>query len=151
LYCNRHGGENISTIIEDSEKPLKQSYPDNPQSVGEHIRKKRIDSNKTQLEVAIISGVDEDTITGWELGRYVPQVHWYPAVITYLGYYPFDHETETIAGKLLQVRYCNGWSCKEFAKVLGVDTATVRRWELRKSVVQPKSHQKIIKLWYELI
>jgi len=130
-------------------KPPKQSYPDNPQTVGEHIRKKRIDSNQTQMEVSIIIGVDEDTITGWELGRYVPQVHWYPAIIKYLGYYPFDHETETISGKLLQVRYCNGWSCKELAIVLGVDTATVRRWELKKSIIHLKSHEKIIKLWLE--
>ncbi len=128
-------------------KPLKQTYPDNPQTVGEHIRKKRIDSNQTQLEVATIIGVDEDTITGWELGRYVPQVHFYPAIIKYLRYYPFDHETETIAGKLLKVRYCNGWSCKEYAKVLGVDTATVRRWELYKSDVNKRVHSKIMELW----
>jgi len=132
-------------------KPQKQQYADNPQTLGEHIRKKRIEAKRTQLEVARIIGVDEETIYGWERGMYVPQVRSYPSIIAFLGYYPFIHETETIAGKLLQVRYCKGISCKEMAVVLGCDIATERRYELKKSAVNMKFHATIMKHWSELL
>ena len=131
-------------------KPLNQNYPEQPQTIGEHIRKKRLDNRQTQLEVATQIGIKENTLTTWEVGRYVPQVHHYPAIIRYLGYYPFIHETDSIAGKLLQVRYSYGWSCKEFGDVVEADTATVRRWELYKSSVHVRVHNKILDLWNAL-
>jgi len=132
-------------------KPQKQQYADNPQTLGEHIRKKRIEARQTQLEVSQIIGVDEETVYGWERGMYVPQVRSYPGVIAFLGYYPFMHETESIAGKLLQLRYCKGFSCKQMALVLECDTATERRWELKKTAVNVMAHAKIVEYWSQLL
>ena len=131
-------------------KPRKQQYSINPQTLGEHIRKKRMQAWQTQKEVAAHMGVDEESIFGWETGKYMPQVQWYPRIFDYLGYYPFTYETDSIAGKLLQVRYCNGWSCKRYAEILGCDTATVRRWELGKSAVHIRVHELITRLWKTL-
>lgn len=128
-------------------KPLKHEYSYSPETLGEHIRKKRIEAGQSQRAVACIIGVTEDSITFWENGRSKPQVHHYPAIIAFLGYYPFSHETETVAGKLLRVRYHNGWSYKQIAIILGVDPATIRRWEFKKYPVDKRLHSKIINLW----
>lgn len=131
-------------------KPAKQTYSLFPQTIGEHIRKVRIEKELSQIALSKILGVTEDSITFWENGRSQPQVRYYPAIFSFLGYYPFEHEANSITGKLKQVRYYNGWTCKEFAKVLGVDVATVTRWEHRKSVAHPKVHSTIMQLWLQL-
>jgi transcriptional regulator with XRE-family HTH domain len=100
-----------------------------------------------QKDVAAIIGVDENSITGWELGRYRPRVSNYPGITKFLGYYPFEHEVESIGGKLLQVRYCNGYSCKRMAEILKIDTATFRKWELKKRPVNKKIQNAIMSLW----
>lgn len=130
--------------------PQKYHYNPIPETLGEHIRKKRIQERQYQSEVARIIAVDEETIYSWEGGRHPPRVHNYPRIIAYLGYYPFNHETDSIAGKLLQVRYSNGYSRKQMALILGNDTATIRRWELLKSSVHANRHQSIMGLWEQL-
>jgi transcriptional regulator with XRE-family HTH domain len=129
---------------------LKQDYPLHPQTLGEHIKKVRMDKGLLQKEVAEIMNVSEDTITYWENGRSHPQVHFYPAIISFLSYYPFAHETETIAGKLKQLRYCKGWSYAAAAKELGVDTATIKRYEKRKIIIKTKVGSHVPFLWSQL-
>lgn len=131
-------------------KPAKQVYSLFPQTLGDHVRKVRIENGLSQKAVSKIFSVTEDCITFWENERSQPQVRYYPIIFHFLGYYPFAHETGSIAGKLKQVRYCNGWTRKVFANVLGVDVATVTRWEQRKSVVHSKMHATIMQLWLQL-
>jgi DNA-binding XRE family transcriptional regulator len=83
-------------------------YAKNPQTLGECIIKKRIENKQFQKDVARIIGVSEDSVTYWENERAQPQIQHYPAIISFLGYYPFKHETETLGGKLKQIRYCMG-------------------------------------------
>ena len=44
-------------------------YPLNPKTIGEHMRKKRMDNRLMQSEVANIIGVSEESIWNWENGR----------------------------------------------------------------------------------
>ena len=44
-------------------------YPINPKTIGEHMRKKRMDNRLMQSEVANIIGVSEESIWNWENGR----------------------------------------------------------------------------------
>jgi len=44
-------------------KPLNINYPVNPSTIGEHLRKRRYDLSLTQVQVAKIIGVTEDSIT----------------------------------------------------------------------------------------
>jgi len=44
-------------------KPAPQNYPNNPETIGEHIRKKRIDSGLSQAELAKILNMSTDCIT----------------------------------------------------------------------------------------
>lgn len=74
-------------------------------------------------------GISEDTITLWENGRAMPQVHLYPKVIEFLGYFPFDIDTSTLGGKIKKYRLLNGVSQEELAKQLGVNESTVFHYE----------------------
>lgn len=130
-------------------KPKTLEYSLFPKTVGEHIRKIRIERELSQREVSKQIGVSEDSVTYWEKGRFVPQVQRYPAIIAFLGYYPFTHETQTIAGKLRQLLNCNGWSHKECAKALAIDIGTIKRI-LRGKITMTRKITAIIELWLQL-
>ena len=66
-----------------------KGYPANPVTIGEHIRKKRMDDSVLQYEIAEIIGVSVATIWNWEHGS-EPDVKHVPSIIKYLGYVPFD-------------------------------------------------------------
>lgn len=111
------------------QKPHLQGYPVEPKTIGEHLRKRRMDLGLYQAEVARRFKVSEDSITYWENGRNEPQVRYYPQVIGFLGYYPFDHETDTLGGKIKRYRYERGLSYRKLAKLFDADPATVVEWE----------------------
>ncbi|MCP4252743.1 MAG: hypothetical protein GY775_04930 [Candidatus Scalindua sp.] len=48
------------------------TYPANPKTIGEYIRKKSMDSRLMQSEVASIIGVSAESVWNWEHGRTKP-------------------------------------------------------------------------------
>ena len=127
-----------------------KSYNPSPCTVGEHVRKVRIERKLFQKDVAAIIGVSEDSVAYWENGRTQPKIWHYPAIIAFLGYYPFPHETATVAGKLTQIRYCNGLGYHQCAKLLHVSFDAIKRWEQGKHVANPKMRMLIESVWYAL-
>ena len=109
------------------------SYPKIPVSIGDHIRKKRMELKLFQKDVAKICGVTEDCITNWEKNRTVPQIQFFPNIISFLGYIPFEADLTTLSGKLKAHRQINGLSQKQLGKILGVDGATICSWELEEN------------------
>ncbi|WP_457129299.1 helix-turn-helix domain-containing protein [Mucilaginibacter sp. HD30] len=79
--------------------PYKRHIAENPRTLGEHILRRRLQLRLLQKDVAEIVGVTEECVTGWENGRSSPQIHIYPAISVFLGYYPFDKDI---------VLYCRG-------------------------------------------
>jgi len=53
-------------------KFLPIGYPKRPITLGERIKKKRMDMGLFQRDVARIIGVSTDTVTNWEKGRTKP-------------------------------------------------------------------------------
>jgi len=121
-----------------------------PQTLGDFIRVKRVESLQLQSEVARIIGVTEDTITNWETNRFVPQINLYPAIFQYLGYNPFQHETESIGGKVRQVRNCLGLSYEAAGEVFAVHASTIRTWELGRHYPAPDREALILARWRNL-
>lgn len=132
-------------------KPGIPQYVDTPKTIGEHLRKKRLQSKLLQKELAELLNVSEDRITYWENERSAPQIHHYPRIIDFLGYYPFAHETKSFAGKLLQIRHCKGFSRKQCAVHLSVSEDAVRRWERGKPIANPTYQRRIHSEWNELL
>lgn len=94
-----------------------------------------------QKDVAEICGVTEDCITNWEKNRSAPQVQFFPQIIKFLGYLPFEVDLTTLRGRLKAYRYMNGFSQKQMGKVLIVDGGTICSWELGEN--QP--HKEMLK------
>ena len=118
---------------------FKAGYPAFPKTIGEHIRKRRMDLGLFQKEVAEIVGTSIDCITFWENDRSQPQIHFYPKIISFLGYYPFE-EVDSLSGRITKYRHLNGLTYKQLGKVLGVDGSTVASWEAGKTV--PSAHTR---------
>ena len=84
----------FSIAIPFQKQPL-PGYPEHPLTIGEHIRKKRMDLGLLQREVAEIIGVTESSIWNWEHGV-EPELQYNPKIIKFLGYIPFDCPDDTV-------------------------------------------------------
>jgi DNA-binding XRE family transcriptional regulator len=82
-----------------------------------------------QSDLAKILDVCEDSITGWEVGRYGPQIQFYPRIIQFLGYNPFSIDASTLGGRIKKYRFENGLSQEKLATQLGIDESTICHWE----------------------
>ncbi len=68
--------------------PPDPAYPAELVTVGNHIRKRRLDLKLLQREVAAEIGVSTQTVQYWEAGRHQPAFRHLPAIIRFLGYDP---------------------------------------------------------------
>lgn len=103
-----------------TEKPMPVSYLQNPISIGDNIRKKRMELKLFQKDVAKILDVAKDSITNWEKNRSSPQIQFFPGIINFLGYLPFEINLTTFSGKLKAYRQINGFSEKQLGEILKV-------------------------------
>ncbi len=130
------------------QKRKKAGYPEHPLTIGEHIRKVRMDKGLLQEDVAALVGTTTDSITNWENGRGTPQIQYNAKIIAFLGYNPFVTETVTLGDRIKAYRQQEGLSHERFAKLIGVDSSTISCWENDENVPQPKS-MKLLKQYLE--
>jgi len=116
-----------------------------PISVGDHIRKKRLQSGLLQKEVAQQLGVNPWTVMNWEKGHTEPPVLAMPAIFQFLGYDPFP-EPKTLPEQLLAKRREMGWSIEEAAVFANVDPGTWADWEHGRTVLYRRHRAQIAKL-----
>jgi transcriptional regulator with XRE-family HTH domain len=114
---------------------LPQSYsgaviriPTQPQSVGDHLRRRRLGLKMLQRDVAARIGVTESSVFNWEANSAAPELRYMPAIIRFLGYNPLP-EGKTWGERLVRQRTTLGFSQKAAARRLGVDPSTLARWE----------------------
>jgi transcriptional regulator with XRE-family HTH domain len=110
-------------------RPRNKAYPAQCQTIGERIRTVRLDRKLTQLQVAGILGVDVDTVTGWELGRTRPQVHYMPGISVFLGDALELSKDSSLGERLVHYRTSRGWTQKTLAATLLIDPTTLSRIE----------------------
>ena len=118
----------IGQIWIKASKPKDFRYPLHPKTLGDHIRRRRIDLNLLQRELGQHIGVHGLSVTNWELNRTIPELKHMPAILSFLGYNPLSRPT-TLAERLVLHRRCRGWSQKRLADELDVDPTTLARWE----------------------
>ncbi len=123
-----------------------EKYLSNPSSIGEKIRNRRLELGILQKEAAEILGVSEDCITLWETNRSNPYVKYYPEIIKFLGYVPFEVDSSSLGGKIKLYRYLNGLSQEGLALKLGINESTVFHYENNKHKPTGKIRKKIQKL-----
>ena len=106
----------------------KKGYPTDPKTIGEMIRKRRLDLGLRQIDAAKMIGCDEMSVVNWEKGHRSPRVNHMAGVVEFLGFNPFQN-CDTLAHRLANHRKALGMTQKEFARQIGVDPSTLARWE----------------------
>jgi transcriptional regulator with XRE-family HTH domain len=143
----RYKGLSVKSRYEKTlQKPDFQGYFRNPQTIGEHIKKRRMDLGLLQEDAARMMHVSESCLSNWEVGRNIPYVSCLPAVIAFLGYYPFDHETVTLGGKLRRYKYEHGLSNRGLAEAFGVDESTAAQWVRNERLPLARSMERVHRL-----
>lgn len=114
-----------------------------PRTLGEHIKKKRLEIKLTQREAGEQLGVTLFTVINWEYGVRKPAIRHLPAIRQFLGYNPEHLDPKTIAERLRAKRRELGWSQKEAAQRFGVDPSTWSNWEAG-STVMTIAHRRLL-------
>lgn len=127
---------------------IPRPYDFEPQILGGHIRKKRLKMGLMQKEAAELLGVSSWTVLNWEKGHTEPPIASVSAILRFLGYNPFP-QPKTIAQRLLAKRQVMGWSIKEAARAVGVDTSTWGNWERGKTILH-RQHRAVISQFLDL-
>jgi len=104
------------------------AYPLEPKTLGDHLRRRRLDLRMLQRTAAEQFGVREETIGLWENGLARPLARHYGQIVRFLGYDP-EPGDRSLAGRLRGIRRRLGLSQADFAAKVGLDEGSVCRWE----------------------
>ncbi len=126
-----------------AKKPLSESYPKTLKTLGDHLRKRRLDLKLFQKDVANIIGVDTNSITNWEKNRNRPRLYLLPKVFEFLGYNLFAETGHTIGEEIRIYRQKHGLSLRKLAKRLEIDPGTLARWEQERGTPRGKFFRRI--------
>lgn len=110
-------------------RPLSPAYPRELKTLGDHLRKKRLDLGLLQKDVADILGVHQKSVYNWEKNRTSLPVRFIPRIIRFLEYVPYSTSTQSLRERILLFRQIFGLTQENMARRLGVDPTTLRRWE----------------------
>jgi transcriptional regulator with XRE-family HTH domain len=111
-----------------SPKPLTRAYPTELRSIGDHVRKRRLDLGLSQRQVALRIGIDKTSVFNWETGTASPNLRALPGVLRFLGYDP-NETGSTLGERLRAARKARGRSIDELAAEWSVDPTTIWKWE----------------------
>jgi len=128
-------------------RPIPLGYPKSLKTLGDHLRKKRLDLKLLQKDVAQRLGVDKTTIYNWESGHAAPSLSVIPRLIAFLGYIPFEMPANTLGEKIRAYRKIHGITIKSLAWEIKVDPTTLGRWEMGKGYHKQKLLEMILKLF----
>tara|TARA_R110002073_G_scaffold187409_1_gene346094 strand:- start:5426 stop:5758 length:333 start_codon:yes stop_codon:yes gene_type:complete len=101
---------------------------ENPQTIGEHIKRERQLRGLRQCDVAEDLGLNAHTICNWEKGKDIQYPKFYPLIIDWLGYDPFPAPL-TSGEELLFSRYRLGLTSRQMALRIGIDQSTLLKRE----------------------
>ena len=114
-----------------------QAYPAVPKTIGDHIRKRRLELHILQKPLAERLGVNIETLKIWERGAAMPMIRHLPAVIEFLGIDP-EPEPAALPERIAFGRRKLGWTQEKLAKAVGLNVSTILRWESGASIPAPR-------------
>jgi len=66
----------------------REDYPEKPRTLGEHLKKRRLDLGLRQRDTAERLGVTKNSYENWEHDKHEPEFRYWPEIIAFLGYDP---------------------------------------------------------------
>ena len=126
------------------EKQVK-GYPETPGTLGEHLRKRRLDLRQTQEQVAARFHVSFTSYNGWEADRIAPNFAKWPELIRFLGYDPSPTPL-SFGESVTALRRVLGLDKRKLATKLGVDVKSVLNWEAGRTSPLPSMLKRIVAL-----
>ncbi len=108
-----------------AQKPKDYSY--NPQTLGEHIKKRRHELGLLQREAGARMGVSAETVANWENAKTKPAPSQFRPVIAFLGYDPTPSPT-SLAEHVEAKRRSLGATLDQVAQHLGWDEGSLRHY-----------------------
>jgi transcriptional regulator with XRE-family HTH domain len=134
-----------------------------PVTVGEQLRKRRLELRILQAEAARRLAVSTVTLSRWECDRLYPTWPHWPRIAAYLGCNPFDdpalgrpkgnesldvaflltNRPECFGARILKHRLEMKKSRKQFATELGVSVKSLWNWETNRRTPSPSLRTRI--------
>jgi transcriptional regulator with XRE-family HTH domain len=125
---------------------IKKAYDFEPATIGEHVKKKRLQLGLTQNQIAKRLSVCVASVINWENGDHQPaDAPTLKRIIQFLGYDPIPTGT-TIADLLRAKRRALGMGQRELATHLGADPSTIMLWEQGGTILPHRYRQLIASL-----
>ena len=103
-------------------------YEREPKTLGQHLKKRRLELGLRQRDIADNMGVNTWTYLLWEQNKTKPEVRYWPKIILFLGFDPSPTGV-SLSEKLKVYRRRHGLSQAKLAMLLGVDEASIGDWE----------------------
>jgi len=108
--------------------PPPRKSPRELKTLGDHLRKVRLDRGLWQEHVAAELGVAVGTLLNWERNHTRVQTRFMPKVLAFLGYDPRE-ESGQLGDRIRALRERQGLSQGALARKLGLNVSTVVAWE----------------------
>jgi DNA-binding XRE family transcriptional regulator len=96
---------------------------ENPQTLGEHLKRARQLKRIRQKDAAAMLGVGHFTYITWEKDQATPFPRYYPAIIKFVGYNPLP-EGMTKGQRMQRDRLARGLTQEQAAEIAGIDEST---------------------------
>ena len=125
-------------------KPPSPAYPRHLRTLGDHLRRRRLDLGLLQRDVAEELGVNETSIHNREYNRSSPALRLLPRTLAFLGYGPYDEPSEMLGEHIMAFRRALGLTQKELAHHLGIDPSTLGRWERGKGRLSRRCRERLL-------
>jgi len=109
----------LSSVDDYRAATFNSRHPTELGTLGDHLRKVRLDRNLLQRDVAGQIGVHTDTLSEWEGNRSAFQSRYVPAIIDFLAYSPYE-PANSFADWLRMAREGPGLSQAGLARTLGL-------------------------------
>ena len=124
-------------------KPSKLDFE--PQTLGQHIMRRRLVLGLTQKQLGAKLGVTNDTVRNWERGRAQPLVTQMRGILEFLGHDP-SPRPQSLPERLCALRRALGWSIRTAAAAVGADPFTWFGWEHGKPIRSPQHRTAVARL-----
>jgi len=96
-------------------------------TLGDHLRRRRLELGLYQKDVAVQIGVTASTIWNWENGWSSIALGYMPKIINFLGYIPLPHP-EGLMDRLAWYKLVKGLTLEQLGAEMGRDPEQLADW-----------------------